>query len=92
MSDRQYTELTRLISQMIQENATFHEQRKQELAEFRQEVNEKLDKVEKRLSNLEERATNVEYQMRILNKEHLQVKANVERLEDKVYKLENEAA
>ncbi len=67
MGEREYAELTRLISQMIQENASFHGQRKQELTEFRQEVNERLDKVEKRLASLEERTTNVEYQMRILN-------------------------
>jgi chromosome segregation ATPase len=92
MGEREYAELTRLISQMIQENAGFHEQRKQELAEFRQEVNERFDKVEKRLANLEDRVTNIEYQLKIINREHLQVKADVERLEDKVYKLESEAA
>jgi|GEM_PF-4218821 len=89
---RQYAELLNYLSSIARESGAFHQTIGNKLDTLTNEFREHKQETKEQLASLEERVTNIVYQLKILNREHLQVKANVERLEDKVYKLENEAA
>lgn len=81
MSDRQYAELTRLISQMIQE-----------IGDFRKETNERFDALERHAAKIEEQMEEFKYQFRVIAGDIAEIKGKQWRFDSRLHKLEDEAA
>ena len=90
MSDRQYSELTRLISQMIREIGEFKANSETGLAH----LNERLDKLEgevkKRFDGVDEQFEKLEYSLKIMTSDLMKARSQVERVDSRVRRLEGE--